>query len=118
MDQPELEVSEIDELERIVGDAGAKARRLKLSLLEHITNGFSNKSEIDRGGFAVVYLGVLPSGLHIAVKKFYSMPGWDESAFENEISIIMKVAHENIVRLIGYCDHTNHEQMDTTESLS
>ncbi|XP_044947039.1 receptor like protein kinase S.2-like [Hordeum vulgare subsp. vulgare] len=117
MDQPELEVSEIDELERIVGDAGAKARRLKLSLLEHITNGFSNKSEIDRGGFAVVYLGVLPSGLHIAVKKFYSMPGWDESAFENEISIIMKVAHENIVRLIGYCDHTNHEQMEYNGEL-
>ncbi|KAI5016797.1 hypothetical protein ZWY2020_028702 [Hordeum vulgare] len=117
MDQPELEVSEIDELERIVGDAGAKARRLKLSLLEHITNGFSNKSEIGRGGFAVVYLGVLPSGLHIAVKKFYSMPGWDESAFENEISIIMKVAHENIVRLIGYCDHTNHEQMEYNGEL-
>uniref|UniRef100_A0A452XSJ3 Protein kinase domain-containing protein n=1 Tax=Aegilops tauschii subsp. strangulata TaxID=200361 RepID=A0A452XSJ3_AEGTS len=56
MDQPELEVSEIDELERVVGDAGAKARRLELSLLERITNRFSDERRIGSGGFGEVYL--------------------------------------------------------------
>uniref|UniRef100_A0A452XSK1 Protein kinase domain-containing protein n=1 Tax=Aegilops tauschii subsp. strangulata TaxID=200361 RepID=A0A452XSK1_AEGTS len=117
MDQPELEVSEIDELERVVGDAGAKARRLELSLLERITNRFSDERRIGSGGFGEVYLGVLPSGLRIAVKKLYPIAGLDEIAFANEISIIMKVAHENIVRLIGYCDHTNHEHIEHNGKL-
>lgn len=51
--------------------------------------------------------GVLPSGFRIAVKKFHFLYCLDdESAFKNEVSIAMKAAQKNTVRLIGYCHHT------------
>jgi hypothetical protein len=37
------------------------------------------------------------------------MPGLDGNEFENEVRTLMKVAHKNIVRFIGYCSHTIHE---------
>jgi hypothetical protein len=55
MEGPEFEVSELDELERIVGDATAKPKRLAFSLLERITNNFSSDYQIGLGGFSVVY---------------------------------------------------------------
>jgi hypothetical protein len=42
-------------LEHMLLDECANPKRLPLSLLEAITNNFSNKREIGRGGFAVVY---------------------------------------------------------------
>ena len=43
------------DLERIVFDETADPTALPLSLLKEITDGFSDKLEIGRGGFSVVY---------------------------------------------------------------
>jgi hypothetical protein len=43
------------DLEHMLFDEAAEPKALPLSLLERITNGFSYKLEIGRGGFAVVY---------------------------------------------------------------
>jgi serine/threonine protein kinase len=109
MEGSEFEISELDELERIVGDPTAKAKRLSLSLLRDITDDFSDECIVGRGGFGVVYKGLLPNGLVIAVRKMAYMPGLDGNEFENEVRTLMKVAHKNIVRFIGYCSHTIHE---------
>jgi hypothetical protein len=45
----------ISELERILSDESAEPQALPLSLLEHITNNFSDDKRIGHGGFAVVY---------------------------------------------------------------
>lgn len=58
MDGHGFEKAELDALERVVGDATAEPMRLTMPLLRHITNGFSYKSEIGSGGFAVVYLAL------------------------------------------------------------
>jgi hypothetical protein len=55
MEGSDFEISELDELERIVGDPTAKAKRLSFSLLRDITNDFSEGREVGRGGFGVVY---------------------------------------------------------------
>nr|UKH47142.1 WTK protein [Aegilops sharonensis] len=108
MDGYEFERAEIDALERVVRDPREKPISLSFWLLRRITNDFSNASEIGRGGFSNVYLGVLPSGLRIAVKKLYQLTAL-ANEFEDEVLTTMRVAHKNIVRLIGYCRHTQSE---------
>lgn len=110
MDGYEFQRAELDALERVVRDASAEPMILTLPLLRHITKDFSAEFEIGKDESAVVYLGVLPSGFRIAVKKF-DLHGCldDESAFKNEVSIAMKADHKNTVRLIGYCHHTQEQ---------
>uniref|UniRef100_A0A452XSR6 Protein kinase domain-containing protein n=1 Tax=Aegilops tauschii subsp. strangulata TaxID=200361 RepID=A0A452XSR6_AEGTS len=81
MDGYEFERAELAALERVVADPSAKAMSLTFSLLRRITNDFSSESQIGHGAFAVVYLGVLPSGSCVAVKKLHSVIGLDEDEF-------------------------------------
>ena len=45
--------------------------------------------------------GVHPNGQEVAVKKFYHMPGLDEDQFQNELRILTRICHPNIVQLVG-----------------
>ncbi|VAH13379.1 unnamed protein product [Triticum turgidum subsp. durum] len=101
----EFQRAELDAPERVVRDTSAEPMSLTLPLLRHITNDFSDESQIGQGGFAVVYLGVLPSGLRIAVKKLRETY-LNDCAFQNEVFITMKATHKNTVRFMGYCSHT------------
>lgn len=111
MEGSEFEISELDELERIVGDPTAKAKRLSFSLLREMTDNFSEKCEVGRGGFGVVYKGFLPNRRAVAVRKMHRYQGLGGNEFENEVRTLMKVAHKNIVRFIGYCSYTDHKRV-------
>ncbi|CAO2144752.1 unnamed protein product [Urochloa humidicola] len=78
---------------------------LPLSLLKDITKDFSDDLAIGRGGFAVVYKGMLRNGI-IAVKKLYKSLEIHEDKFIQEVICLMKVKHKNIVRFLGYCADT------------
>ncbi|TVU26783.1 hypothetical protein EJB05_29346 [Eragrostis curvula] len=90
-------------LEKILQGKSGEPCNLPLQMLRDITNNFSNKQELGRGGFGVVYKGVLRNGHVIAVKKFFSRTGIEEKQFENEINHLMTLQHNNIVRCVGYC---------------
>ena len=45
--------------------------------------------------------GVHPNGQEVAVKKLHHMPGLDEDQFQNELRILTRICHPNIVQLIG-----------------
>ncbi|CAN6362468.1 unnamed protein product [Urochloa humidicola] len=84
-------------------------RKLQLSLqyLKDITNNFSSDRKIGEGGFGVVYKGVeVQSGGVIAVKKLKPILGGQDKQFKNEANLLARVNHNNIVKLIGYCDKT------------
>ncbi|XP_024311752.1 receptor like protein kinase S.2 isoform X1 [Brachypodium distachyon] len=102
----EFERKELNALEYVIYNRRAEPINLTLRLLKRITNNFDTAREIGRGAFAVVYLGVLPSGLRIAVKKLFQSYTIEEGRFQDEVSNTLKVVHKNIVRLIGYCSHT------------
>ncbi|KAJ4748284.1 Protein kinase [Rhynchospora pubera] len=72
--------------------------------LSKATNNFSAANLIGRGGFGVVYKGILPDGSHVAVKKVLDpyMEGSDEE-FRNEVEIISNLRHRNLVPLRGCC---------------
>ncbi|CAL4978932.1 unnamed protein product [Urochloa decumbens] len=78
----------------------------KFSQLDASTNSFSSNNMIGRGGYGNVYKGVLPDGVHIAIKICHGelvscQPGRLE--FENEVQIIPKLQHANILKLLGCC---------------
>lgn len=93
------------DLERMLFDETAEPTALPFSLLENITQGFSDELVIGRGGFAVVYKGILPNGPVVAVKRLFSWYMYDKE-FQQEAECLLKVKHKNIVRFIGYCADT------------
>ncbi|PKU68644.1 Receptor-like serine/threonine-protein kinase SD1-8 [Dendrobium catenatum] len=74
-----------------------------MSVIELATNNFSEGNKLGQGGFGPVYKGHLEDGQEIAVKRLfkYSVQGLDE--FMNEVMLIAKLQHRNLVRLLGCC---------------
>ncbi|KAK9714868.1 hypothetical protein RND81_06G126400 [Saponaria officinalis] len=68
------------------------------------TDNFSEANELGRGGFGSVYKGKIPNGQEIAVKRLASNnSGQGEAEFKNEIALLAKLQHRNLVRLLGFC---------------
>ncbi|CAI9299354.1 unnamed protein product [Lactuca saligna] len=67
------------------------------------TDDFSDKNMLGQGGFGPVYKGKLPGGEEIAVKRLSSLSGQGLQEFKNEVMLIAKLQHRNLVRLLGYC---------------
>lgn len=86
-------------------------REFSWSELKAATNGFSDDNIIGRGGFFIVYKGVLKDGSIVAVKKnntnYYSIWQHDLDQFLVHVS---KLQHRNIVKFVGY----SHEVLSTS----
>ncbi|KAM0051944.1 putative protein kinase RLK-Pelle-DLSV family [Helianthus debilis subsp. tardiflorus] len=74
-----------------------------LGTIEEATTNFSTENKIGEGGFGVVYKGTLPSGLDIAVKRLSKGSGQGALEFKNEVLLLAKLQHRNLVRLLGFC---------------
>ncbi|XP_027193221.1 cysteine-rich receptor-like protein kinase 10 isoform X1 [Cicer arietinum] len=81
-----------------------------LVTIEAATNQFSSENKIGSGGFGEVYKGVLQDGRHIAVKKLSKGSEQGTIEFKNEIVLIAKLQHRNLVTLYGFCSE-EHEKM-------
>lgn len=93
------------------------------------TDYFSNTNRLGQGGFGAVYKVItpiievfcqliynlvlsnvglyyqakFPGGQEIAVKRLSSCSGQGLEEFKNEVVLIAKLQHRNLVRLLGYC---------------
>ncbi|KAM3714952.1 hypothetical protein ACJW31_01G372100 [Castanea mollissima] len=79
------------------------ARCFSFEELKKHTNKFSEENSIGSGGYGKVYLGTLPTGQLIAIKRAQkeSMQGGLE--FKTEIELLSRVHHKNLVSLVGFC---------------
>ncbi|XP_022845905.1 putative receptor-like protein kinase At4g00960 [Olea europaea var. sylvestris] len=66
------------------------------------TNNFSDGNKLGQGGFGVVYKGILPSGQEIAVKRLSMNSGQGDLEFKNEVLLMARLQHRNLVRLLGF----------------
>ncbi|KAL2632637.1 hypothetical protein R1flu_004116 [Riccia fluitans] len=71
--------------------------------MKTVTKNFSNANHIGSGGFGSVYKGVMPDGTIVAVKKLKNASSEGDSEFVNEVEVINRVRHRNLVRLRGCC---------------
>ncbi|XP_037423780.1 uncharacterized protein LOC119288251 isoform X2 [Triticum dicoccoides] len=92
------------ELECMLLDENAEPMALPFPLLEKITHNFSDKLEIGRGGFAVVYKAMLENEA-VAIKRLSNTYMY-EKEFQREVECLIKAKHKNIVRFLGYCADT------------
>ncbi|KFK28891.1 hypothetical protein AALP_AA7G061600 [Arabis alpina] len=71
--------------------------------IEAATDKFSQSNKLGQGGFGEVYKGTFPSGVQVAVKRLSKTSGQGEREFENEVVVVAKLQHKNLVRLLGFC---------------
>ncbi|KAL2660411.1 hypothetical protein AAZV13_03G139500 [Glycine max] len=69
--------------------------------IENATNNFETK--IGSGGFGIVYYGKLKDGKEIAVKVLTSNSYQGKREFSNEVTLLSRIHHRNLVQLLGYC---------------
>ncbi|KAK6128745.1 hypothetical protein DH2020_037500 [Rehmannia glutinosa] len=69
--------------------------------LEEATNNFDPSRELGDGGFGTVYHGVLPDGRVVAVKRLYDNNFKRLEQFMNEVEILTRLRHQNLVKLYG-----------------
>ncbi|KAL1188291.1 G-type lectin S-receptor-like serine/threonine-protein kinase [Cardamine amara subsp. amara] len=74
-----------------------------MNTIEAATNNFSLSNKLGQGGFGSVYKGKLQDGKEIAVKRLSSSSGQGKEEFMNEIVLISKLQHRNLIRILGCC---------------
>ncbi|KAL8484059.1 hypothetical protein ACS0TY_026670 [Phlomoides rotata] len=85
-----------------LGDNAAEAAHyFPLSEIEDATKNFERK--IGSGGFGVVYYGRLEDGREIAVKILTNDSFQGKREFSNEVSLLSRIHHRNLVQFLGYC---------------
>uniref|UniRef100_A0A7N0TNB5 Uncharacterized protein n=1 Tax=Kalanchoe fedtschenkoi TaxID=63787 RepID=A0A7N0TNB5_KALFE len=68
------------------------------------TDNFKKSNKLGQGGFGYVYkVGKLVDGKEIAVKRLSTNSGQGDLEFKNEVMIVAKLQHRNLVRLLGFC---------------
>uniref|UniRef100_M8C2X9 non-specific serine/threonine protein kinase n=1 Tax=Aegilops tauschii TaxID=37682 RepID=M8C2X9_AEGTA len=78
-------------------------QRYSYAAIKKATGNFAD--EIGRGGSGVVYRGVLDDGRIVAVKALTTSVSRShgEEEFQAELSVIGRIYHKNLVRIIGCC---------------
>ncbi|KAM0070204.1 putative protein kinase RLK-Pelle-DLSV family [Helianthus debilis subsp. tardiflorus] len=81
------------------------------------TNDFSDENKLGQGGFGTVYKGKLSDEREVAIKRLSRTSAQGLQEFKNELILIAKLQHTNLVRVLGCCIH-GEEKMLVYEYMS
>ncbi|CAM8991583.1 unnamed protein product [Rhodiola kirilowii] len=94
------------------------------STMQYATDKFSEENKLGQGGFGCVYKGTLSDGQLVAVKRLAKTSGQGIEEFKNEVRLIARLQHRNLVRLVGCCvemdekmliyEYLQHRSLDST----
>ncbi|KAF7827769.1 LEAF RUST 10 DISEASE-RESISTANCE LOCUS RECEPTOR-LIKE PROTEIN KINASE-like 1.1 [Senna tora] len=77
--------------------------------LEKATNNLDRSRELGNGGFGTVYYGKLQDGREVAVKRLYEHNYRRVEQFMNEVEILTRLCHQNLVSLYGCTSRHSRE---------
>ncbi|XP_050367387.1 cysteine-rich receptor-like protein kinase 10 [Argentina anserina] len=83
--------------------SSAESLQFDFGTIEAATNSFSDDNKLGEGGFGEVFKGLLSNGEEIAVKRLSRNSGQGVEEFKNEMVLVAKLQHRNLVRLLGFC---------------
>ncbi|KAH6837642.1 hypothetical protein C2S53_017048 [Perilla frutescens var. hirtella] len=79
-------------------------REFEFKELKKATNSFDERNKLGQGGFGEVFRGLLvKENLEIAVKRFSRESIKGEDDFLAELTIINRLRHRHLVKLLGWC---------------
>ncbi|KAF5783921.1 putative protein kinase RLK-Pelle-DLSV family [Helianthus annuus] len=80
----------------------AESFHYSFRMVKAATNNFSEENKLGQGGFGAVYKGTLDDGRQVAVKRLAWNSGQGDQEFKNEVLLLAKLQHRNLVRLLGF----------------
>lgn len=104
IDQVDVIVDQDQDHDHDDGIGGCSAKKYSWDDIERFTKNFSQV--IGSGGFSSVYLARLvdySSSTNGAIKIHVGSDRLNQ-VFKQELDILLRLSHDNIVKLIGYCD--------------
>ncbi|KAI3966310.1 hypothetical protein MKW92_042132 [Papaver armeniacum] len=89
----------------LIDDGLDVAYHITFSEIEEATLNFSK--QIGRGSFGPVYYGKLKDEKEVAVKILAEESIQGNQQFVNEVSLLSRIHHKNLVPLVGYCEEAS-----------
>ncbi|KAL7111225.1 hypothetical protein ACP275_05G075000 [Erythranthe tilingii] len=83
-------------------DNSSEFQKYDFATIRAATDNFSIANKLGQGGFGVVYKGKLKNDEEIAVKRLSMRSQQGDSQFNNEVLLVAKLQHRNLVRLLGF----------------
>ncbi|GAB2286978.1 hypothetical protein Dimus_021366 [Dionaea muscipula] len=83
-----------------------KSKIFTMNELEEATDHFNEDRILGQGGQGTVYKGMLIDGQIVAVKKSKQVDENQLEQFANELVILTRINHRNVVKLLGCCLET------------
>ncbi|XP_057860671.2 LEAF RUST 10 DISEASE-RESISTANCE LOCUS RECEPTOR-LIKE PROTEIN KINASE-like 1.2 [Cryptomeria japonica] len=97
----EVEYSESRDIEAGVQQKIGNLPIFSYEILKQATSDFAEEKMLGDGGFGSVYLGKLPDGRAVAIKRMYQDNWRRHDQFITEVQILSSLHHPNLVRLYG-----------------
>ncbi|KAL0873534.1 hypothetical protein Bca101_023239 [Brassica carinata] len=91
---PAMKAAEVDALSSL---------KFEFRVIQAATSDFSEENKLGEGGFGPVYQGKLQNGQEIPVKRLALGSRQGEEEFKNEVLLLSKLQHRNLVKLLGFC---------------
>ncbi|XP_024374635.1 probable LRR receptor-like serine/threonine-protein kinase At1g67720 [Physcomitrium patens] len=91
------------------GTNGQGAKPFSHAEITAATLNFSK--QIGAGGFGPVYYGKLANGREVAVKVSDMSSRQGAAEFNNEVQLLSRVHHRNLVSLLGYCQEDGKQML-------
>ncbi|WOG85281.1 hypothetical protein DCAR_0104469 [Daucus carota subsp. sativus] len=87
----------------VVDISTIESLRYDFSTIQAATNSFSDSNKLGEGGFGSVYKGAFQDSKEIAVKRLSRGSNQGQKEFINEVILVAKLQHRNLVKLVGFC---------------